>query len=56
MNQQQMYRKGKLSKDRIQWLEDTGFFWCRQDHAWNEKYRRLVSYLKAHGDGMSLWN
>jgi hypothetical protein len=52
MTQRQMYRKGKLSRDRIQRLEDTGFIWCRQEQAWNEMYQRLVSYLKAHGDGI----
>jgi hypothetical protein len=31
MNQRQMYRKGKLSKDRIQRLEAIEFIWCRQD-------------------------
>jgi len=45
-----MYRKGRLSPDRIQRLEAIGFIWCRQEHAWDEMYRRLVKYKKAHGD------
>jgi hypothetical protein len=32
-------------------LEAIGFVWCLQKQAWNEIYRRLVSYLKEHGDG-----
>ena len=45
-----MYRKGKLSHDRIQRLEAIGFIWCRQEHAWNEMYQRLVNYKQVHGD------
>jgi hypothetical protein len=51
MTQRQMYRKGKLSRDRIQRLETIGFIWCRQEHGWNQMYQRLVSFLKAHGVG-----
>jgi Helicase associated domain len=51
MTQRQMYRKGKLSQNRFRRLEAIGFIWCRQEYAWNEMYQRLVSYLKAHGDG-----
>jgi len=51
MTQRQMYRKGKLSQNRFRRLEAIGFIWCRQEYAWNEIYQRLVSYLKAHGDG-----
>ena len=54
MTQRQMYRKGKLSHDRVQRLEAIGFIWCRQEHAWNEMYQRLVRYLKSHGDGAVL--
>ena len=46
MTQRQMYRKGKLSQGRIQRLEAIGFIWCRQEHAWNEMYRKLVSYQR----------
>ena len=45
-----MFRKGKLSHDRVQRLETIGFIWCRQDHAWDEMYRRLVRYKSVHGD------
>ena len=51
MTQRQMYWKGQLTQNRIQRLEVIGFVWCRQKHAWNEMYQRLVSYLKAHGNG-----
>jgi hypothetical protein len=50
MTQRQMYRKGKLSPDRIQRLEAIGFVWCRQEHAWNEMYQRLVKYKKVYRD------
>jgi len=50
MTQRQMFRKGKLSQNRVQRLEAIGFIWCRQEHAWNEMYRRLVQYKKAHGN------
>jgi hypothetical protein len=46
MTQRQMYQKGKLAEDRIQRLEAIGFIWCRQEHAWNEMYRKLVSYQR----------
>ena len=46
----QVYRKGKLSRNRIQRLEVIGFVWCRQDHAWNEMYQRLVNYKSVRGD------
>jgi len=45
-----MYRKGKLSKDRILKLEAIGFIWCRQDHVWNVMYQGLVEYKMVHGD------
>jgi hypothetical protein len=44
MTQRQIHRKGNLTKDRIQSLEVIGFIWCRQEHAWDEMYQRLVSY------------
>jgi hypothetical protein len=50
MTQRQMCRKGKLSQDRVQRLEAIGFIWCRQEHAWNEMYQRLVRYKSVHGD------
>jgi len=50
MTQRQMYRKGKLSEDRIGRLEAIGFIWCRQEHTWNEMYQRLIKYREAHGD------
>jgi len=50
MTQRQMYRKSKLTCDRIQRLEAIGFIWCRQKQAWNEMYRRLVQYKSVHGD------
>jgi len=50
MTQRQLYRKGKLSPDRIQRLEAIGFIWCRQDHAWDEMHQRLVNYKRIHGN------
>ena len=50
MTQKQMYRKVKLSQDRILKLEAIGFIWCRQERAWNEMYRRIVNYKQAHGN------
>ena len=31
-------------------LEAIGFVWCRQEHAWNKMYRRLVRYKEVNGD------
>jgi Helicase associated domain len=45
-----MFRKGKLSEDRVQRLGTIGFIWCLQGNAWNEMYRRLVRYKAFHGD------
>ena len=50
MTQRQMYRKRKLSPDRVQRLEAIGFIWCRQEQAWNEMNRRLVKYKMVHRD------
>ena len=50
MTQRQMYRKGKLSHDRVQSLETIGFIWCRQEHAWNMMYQRLVEHKIVYGD------
>jgi hypothetical protein len=50
MTQRQMYRKGKLSQDRILRLEAIGFVWSRQELAWDEMYQRLVNYKRIHGD------
>ena len=50
MTQRQMFRKGKPTEDRVQRLEAIGFIWCRQKHAWNEMYQRLVRYKMVHGD------
>jgi hypothetical protein len=50
MPQRQMYRKWKLSEDWIQRLEAIGFIWCRQEHAWDEMYERLVRYGAVCGD------
>jgi hypothetical protein len=50
MTQRQMYRKGQLTQNRIQRLETIGFVWCRQKHAWNEMYQRLVRYKEILGN------
>jgi hypothetical protein len=50
MTQRQMYRKGKLSEDRVRRLEAIGFVWCRQGQAWNEMFQRLIRYKEVHGD------
>jgi len=50
MTQRQMLRKEKLSRGRIRRLEAVGFIWSRQEHAWDEMYRRLVKYKSVHRD------
>ena len=50
MTQRADVSEGKPSQDRVQRLEAIGFIWCRQEHAWDKMYRRLVNYKKACGD------
>jgi superfamily II DNA or RNA helicase len=48
-NQRQLYRKGKLSHDRIVKLEEIGFQWEPIDAFWEEKHAELIKYKNDHG-------
>jgi len=49
-NQRQSYRKGKLSEERLAWLEAVGFGWDPLGTQWEEIFDELVAYKEAHGD------
>ncbi len=49
-NQRTYFRKEKLSKERIQKLEDIGFAWNAADAKWFEMYSQLVEYKNENGD------
>ena len=59
-NQRSYYKNGKLSQERIEFLESVGFEWVRQvqtrtqswklDERWKMKYTELVQYLIEHGN------
>jgi hypothetical protein len=46
---QQRYKKGQLSEERIARLEAIGFCWNPHDVAWEQKFAELVAYKKVHG-------
>ena len=61
VNEQRVnYKNGKLSQERIEFLESVGFEWVRQvqtrtqswklDELWKMKYTELVQYLIEHGN------
>ncbi|MCR4289339.1 MAG: Helicase associated domain protein [Candidatus Scalindua sp.] len=51
-NQRTFYRKGKLSEDRIERLEDIGFVWSMElgGQRWTEMFGVLKEYKAKHGD------
>lgn len=58
--QRKAYKKGSMSKDRINLLESVGFRWelsrqrnyvsWRLEERWKTRYAELVRYLTEHGD------
>jgi hypothetical protein len=46
----QDHKRGKLSRERIQRLEEIGFHWIpRPPPAWDNKYAALAEYQREHG-------
>ncbi len=43
-NQRKEYKKGKLTKERIQLLEEINFIWDFLQFSWNEKYQELKEF------------
>jgi hypothetical protein len=46
------YKKGKLSFDQVQKLENIGFRWNLQsvyDEIWSDNFDNIVAYYKEHG-------
>ena len=48
--QRAVYKKGNLSSERIQRLDDIGFDWARRPTTWDERYNELKGYLAEHGN------
>jgi len=49
-HQRQAKKKGELSKERIERLNDLGFLWSLLDEQWEKKFTKLVEYKKIHGN------
>jgi hypothetical protein len=49
-NQRQLRRNGKLSKERIQLLDEIGFVWNVRAEQFNINYNKLVAFKEKHGD------
>ncbi|GMH85539.1 hypothetical protein TrST_g10508 [Triparma strigata] len=49
-NMRQDKKKGKLSADRSDMLEEVGFVWDPLAAGWEENFQELVEYKKAKGD------
>ena len=47
--QRQAKAEGKMAPERERRLEDLGFVWRIQDEAWQEMFRQLEEFKKAHG-------
>jgi len=48
--QRNVYKKDKLSPERIKRLEDIGFVWDRLDSTWEEMFVTLAAYKQGQGD------
>ena len=48
--QRRTYRKNKISKDRVQRLEQLGFVWELLETSWDEMFAALKRYRQTHGD------
>ena len=48
-DQRKKYGKGKLSKERIQWLEQIGFVWKPSEEKWMRGFHALEVYLAQNG-------
>ncbi|WP_047986076.1 Helicase associated domain protein [Ornithinibacillus californiensis] len=48
--QRENYKKGKLSNEKIQLLNEEGFVWDPYTLNWDRMYNRLLEYIKREGD------
>lgn len=48
--QRKHYKDGKISKEKIQLLENIGMVWSIFDIQWNGYYELAYEYYKSHGD------
>ena len=47
--QRSMKRKGKLSQDKIDLLEDINLIWDRKERQWNDNYQQLREFYLKEG-------
>ncbi len=52
VKQRSMYSQGKLSQNRIKLLNEIGFIWDLDEHAWQLKYKELKLYIEKNGDAL----
>ncbi|MDB4376789.1 Helicase associated domain protein [Akkermansiaceae bacterium] len=50
INQQIKKRRGRLSKEKIQRLEELGFVWDTSEHQWETQFEKLLYYKQRYGD------
>jgi hypothetical protein len=49
-SQRQYYKRGHLSDDRIELLQNEGFVFDVHNEIWQDRYNELVEYTNRHGD------
>ena len=49
-NQQNLYRKGRLSAENVRRLEEIGIRWTTRNKAWDESYACAYAYYQANGN------
>lgn len=45
-----LYRKGKLEKDMVDYLNSLGFIWDRYEHFWQTMYEKAADYYHKNGN------
>lgn len=47
-NQRNLFKKEKLSKERIEKLNSINFIWEKFNHIWEEQYKKLIQYKEKN--------
>lgn len=45
-----LYRKGKLEKNMVDYLDSIGFIWDRYEHFWQTMYEKAADYYSKNGN------
>jgi hypothetical protein len=52
LRQRQEYKAGRLSKKKVQKLNDAGFVWDPNEDHWLERFEELEKYVREHGNAL----